>query len=169
MPIVYLGIRSGFKPEANVRKALELLSNAAEIREISTIYRTSSPDNPGACSDYACVVSMETGATPWELKNVILKNIERELSREKVALPEQCSIIMMDILIYDQTVIHFGGINIPDPDLLRRAFLAVPLEELEPDLILPEWNRSIHDITEKLHDTTMYPLPEYTALIRSGF
>jgi len=63
-------------------------------------------------------------------------------------------------------VIKNGELTIPDPEIASRPFLAIPLFELEPDLVIPGLNKSIRELVKGIGNVGMKPLPEYTRELR---
>ncbi len=61
-----------------------------------------------------------------------------------------------------------GGVTLPDPEILDRPFLAFPLFELAPDLVLPGFNVSIRSVIAGMSHTDMQPLWDYTNRLRQA-
>ncbi|MGH7461112.1 MAG: 2-amino-4-hydroxy-6-hydroxymethyldihydropteridine diphosphokinase, partial [Longimicrobiales bacterium] len=59
-------------------------------------------------------------------------------------------IIDIDILTYDQLVLHAPGLEIPHPRLHERSFVLEPLAEVAPDFRHPETGRSIAEMMTAL-------------------
>jgi 7,8-dihydro-6-hydroxymethylpterin-pyrophosphokinase len=57
-------------------------------------------------------------------------------------------------------------LTLPDPDILLRPFLAIPLQELAPGLVLPGSGMHISEAVLALPRTGMAPLGNYTERIR---
>lgn len=55
-------------------------------------------------------------------------------------------IIDIDILFYDDRVIHNARLNIPHPGIPLRRFTLEPLAELIPDFVHPELQKTIHTL-----------------------
>jgi 2-amino-4-hydroxy-6-hydroxymethyldihydropteridine diphosphokinase len=166
MSIAYIGIGSNIEPEQNILQALMQLSRHVVITELSTFYRTKPFDRPGQPLFYNGVVRIDTGIGPRDLKNHVLKKIEKELGRRRTSDKSASRTIDMDILIFDAMVIEERDIHIPDPEILKRPFLAIPLYELDRELIVPGSDRPIREIAEQLKDDGMEPLIEYTEKLR---
>jgi 7,8-dihydro-6-hydroxymethylpterin-pyrophosphokinase len=60
------------------------------------------------------------------------------------------------------------GLTLPDPDIVKRPFLAIPLQELAPDLKLPGSDLCINEIGAALPRDAMKPLQDYTERLRKG-
>ena len=43
----------------------------------------------------------------------------------------------LDLLLYDDRVLHEHGLTIPHPQMHRRAFVLQPLLEIAPDCMIP--------------------------------
>jgi 2-amino-4-hydroxy-6-hydroxymethyldihydropteridine diphosphokinase len=46
-------------------------------------------------------------------------------------------ILDLDLLLFDEAVIDVPGLTVPHPRLHERAFVLVPLEEIDPGLVIP--------------------------------
>lgn len=165
MARVFIGVGSNIDPESNVQSALKLLGKRVLIVKISTFYRTQPLGRTDQPSFYNGAVEIETVLPPDELKRVI-RGIEADLGRVRTDDKYAPRTIDLDILIYDDAVISSTQMTVPDPEITERAFLAVPLCELSPDLILPGTGLRICDIADSFGIGDMEPLPEFTALLR---
>ena len=166
MARAFIGVGSNINPEENVRGALRLLGQQVRIAGVSTVYRTRALDRPGQPQFYNCVVGIETEIPAAELKRSVLRRIEHELGRVRSADKYAPRTIDLDVLIYGDMVVETEGVVIPDPEIARRAFLAIPLHELAPDLVLPGSGRRIAEAAAQLGSQEMEPLPRYTELLR---
>jgi 2-amino-4-hydroxy-6-hydroxymethyldihydropteridine diphosphokinase len=166
MPTAYIGIGSNIEPEKNIQKALILLSEKVLITGISTFYLTKPFGREDQQLFYNGAARIETDNEPLDLKFRILRKIEKKLGRKRAGDTPASRTIDLDILVYDRIVIRNEKLHIPDPDILERPFLALPLYELSRNMILPGWNRAISAVAEQLKDNDMTPLMEYTEKLR---
>jgi len=166
MPTVYISIGSNIDPELNIPAALGFLRANGCITAISTIYRNPALDSPDAPSFYNGMIEFETCWSPRELKFDVLRKIEESLGRIRTDDKNADRTIDLDITVYGDIVIDDPEILIPDPGVLIRPFIAIPLMELAPDLILPGFDTRIADIVESLPACDMSPLDEFTAALR---
>jgi dihydroneopterin aldolase/2-amino-4-hydroxy-6-hydroxymethyldihydropteridine diphosphokinase len=164
----FVGIGSNIEPAENVEKAIYSLSAAVQIRAISTVYLTEAVGRPGQPPYYNCVVELETDVLPVELKQQVLRRIEQELGRIRNTDRYAARTIDLDLILYDQLVMTTEGLTLPDPDIVKRPFLAIPLQELAPDLKLPGSDLRISEIAAALPQDAMKPLQDYTARLRKG-
>jgi lipopolysaccharide export system permease protein len=56
----------------------------------------------------------------------------------------------MDLLLYDDLVLHEPGLKLPRPDLIRHAFILGPIAEIAGDLHHPVSGRPLRDLWEAL-------------------
>src|ERR1700761_720465 len=123
-------------PAASIRAAVEALRarGVATIDAVSSLYRTA-PWGGVPQPDYAnaCAIG-NTRLAPLELLDAI-KQIERDLGRvDTVRWGPR--VIDIDILFYGDLAVQDERLVIPHRDLLRRAFVLIPLAEIAPDLVI---------------------------------
>jgi 2-amino-4-hydroxy-6-hydroxymethyldihydropteridine diphosphokinase len=167
MARAFLGIGSNIEPERNVAAALRLLAGQVRILGISTVYRTAPVGRPGQPPFYNCVVEIETGLAPSQVRSA-LRGIEGELGRRRRADRYAPRTIDLDLLLYDDLVMATAELVLPDPQIAQRPFLALPLYELAPELVLPDSGDPIREVAAAMAAHDMQPLPEYTRLLREG-
>jgi len=166
MARAFISIGSNIDPENNVRNALLRLGSVVRVRAISTVYRTEPIGPPGQQMFYNCIVEIETDLAPRDLKFQLLRRIESELGRKRDSDKFAARTIDLDLILYDELVMTAEDLTLPDPDILARPFLAVPLHELAPGLVLPGSGVRISEKIPALPRTGMKPLVNYTERIR---
>ena len=163
---VFIGVGSNIEPAENVKKALRLLASQVRIVEISTVYSTEAEGRPEQPAYYNCVVEIETDLPSKELKQTVLRKIEVELDRKRTNDKNAPRTIDLDLILYGDLVQNTDDLVLPDPQIATRPFLAIPLFELEPDLILPGVGLPIKDVAAQLKHVKMKPLESYTELLK---
>jgi 2-amino-4-hydroxy-6-hydroxymethyldihydropteridine diphosphokinase len=134
----YLGIGANKGDRAgNIKIALNTISSrpGLTLLRYSSIYE-SEPVGAGNQPDYYnCVAEIRTSLEPHLLLKMI-KGIEYELGREPNThlLPRPIDI---DILLYGDLEVDSLDLMIPHSRLTKRAFVLIPLMELNPELIHP--------------------------------
>ncbi|HEU0188985.1 MAG TPA: 2-amino-4-hydroxy-6-hydroxymethyldihydropteridine diphosphokinase [Gallionella sp.] len=166
MTRAFIGIGSNIEPEKNVRAAVLSLAQQTRVAGISSVYCTDALDHPEQPHYFNCVVEIETEATPAEMKHGILRPIENSLRRKRGEDKFAPRTIDLDLILYGDLAMDEEDIKLPDPEILERPFLAIPLFELAPDLVLAEYNLSIGEIAAKLSRNGMRPQEDYTRLLR---
>ena len=166
MTRAFVGIGSNIDPEVNVRSAILRLKETARVKAISTVYSTEPVGPPGQPPYYNCVVEIETDLAPRDLKFKMLRRIESELGRTRGIDRFAARTIDLDLVLYDDLVMATEDLTLPDPDILVRPFLAIPLQELAPGLVLPGSGLPISEAVLAQPRTGMAPLENYTERIR---
>ncbi|KUK54516.1 MAG: 7,8-dihydro-6-hydroxymethylpterin-pyrophosphokinase [Desulfotomaculum sp. 46_296] len=133
---ISLGSNLGDK-KANLERAVELLrkEEGLNIKGVSSYYRTA-PVGP-VQQDWFInnVLEAMVKLTPRELLNVIL-DIERKMGRVR-DIKWGPRLIDLDLLLYGDILINEHDLIIPHPRMRERAFVIIPLAELDPDLYIP--------------------------------
>ena len=166
MTRAFIGIGSNINPADNVRDAIRAIAGETHLVGISTVYLTDALGNSRQAPYYNCVVEIKTDVPPAEIKFGILRKIENSLGRKRTADKYAPRTIDLDLIVYGDTTLDADGIKLPDPDILERPFLAVPLLELAPDMVLAGYGLHIRDIASSLPRSGMKPLEDYTRELR---
>ncbi len=152
MAIAYICLGSNLgRKRVNVRRAIKLLSKKKDIKilKISSLYETEPVGY--VKQDWfvnACLMA-ETNLSPRQLLNT-LKNIEKQLKRKKRFIRWGPRTIDLDILLYDNLRLKVKDLIIPHPEMHKRAFVLIPLMELEPNLTHPTKRKSILELLANL-------------------
>ncbi len=162
----YIGVGSNIDAEINIPKALEHLQHYVNVIAVSTVYRTA-PIGRSNQPDYLNAVwYIGTSIPPRDLKFQVLRNIESFLGRIRTQDRYSSRTIDLDILIYGDLVIRETDLVIPDPDIRERPFLAIPLIELNPVLILPDTQETLQSVVSALNPGALEPLPKLTNYLK---
>ncbi len=161
----FIGVGANLDPEAHILQALRRLRALVRLERLSTFYRTPPLTHPAQPPFINGVVEVETDFTPHGLKYDVLREIEAELGRERGGDRYAPRPIDLDLLLYDQLVLDEDGVRLPDPEIPRRAFIAIPLCELAPALKLPDTGLPICQAAAALSTVGLTPLPDFTAAL----
>jgi 2-amino-4-hydroxy-6-hydroxymethyldihydropteridine diphosphokinase len=128
----------------NLRRAVDLLQRTPSIRVVrsSRVYETE-PVGPPQPDFLNAVVQIETTVEPRALLEAC-RTVEDGMGRVRTER-WGARVIDVDILTYGREVIDEPGLVIPHPRMHERAFVMVPLLEVEADPVLPG-GRTVHDI-----------------------
>src|SRR5215471_6247582 len=149
MPRVFVSVGSNVDPETNVKRAIHLLQPELGVRAISTFYRTPALKRPADPPFVNGVVEVGDALGPLEVKKR-LRQIEQSLGRERTADRFAPRTMDLDLIIYGDEVISSGELTLPHPDIVERPFVAIPLLELAPDLILPDSRKLLRSLVSSM-------------------
>ncbi len=167
MARAYIGVGSNINPEFYIEKALDLLNKKVDITGISSFYKTKPLLNKNINDFINGVWQINTSLEPDKLKHDILKKIEKKLHRKKIKDKYSSRTIDLDLLLYDNKVINNDNIKIPDPDIYTRAFILLPLYELDPKIILPDTGKYIKDIINDFNTNDMVLMKEFSGYLKN--
>lgn len=133
-----LGSNEGDR-EAHLREATRYLTENPQstISRVSSLYETPPWGDLAQGAYLNAVLTLQTTLSDLGLLD-FLQAIEQRMGRRRdPERPWGPRIIDLDILLIDQQVIEAPRLQVPHPRLHERAFVLVPLLELEPDLQIP--------------------------------
>ena len=127
-----LGSNLGDRLE-NLRMAVRYLRESGiKVTAVSSVYATK-PIRVTKQPDFLnAVVEVETLYSPKALLG-LCQTIELRLGRERT-IRWGPRVIDVDILLYDDVTIDEPGLTIPHPEMANRAFVLVPLAEIDSDV-----------------------------------
>ena len=166
MTIAFISIGSNIEPEKNIVEALKLLSKDVNIRDVSTVYLTEPLKEKRQPKYYNCVIKIETDISPKKLKFDVLRKVEAELGRTRTRDKYASRTIDLDIIIYGNVEMNTSDLVLPDPDIEQRDFLAIPLYEMEPELLLPGSSRPLKEIACSLRNHKMVALKQFSSKMK---
>lgn len=134
---VFVGIGSNLGDRlAFLRAAVSALrvSPGIEVTRTSSVYETK-PVGPQQPLFLNAVVELRTDVDPLELYSC-MKEIETRVGRmpDKHWGPRE---IDLDLLLYGTEVINEPDLVVPHPEMTRRAFVLVPLLEIDREISIP--------------------------------
>lgn len=136
MAYVNVAIGSNVEPKKNITSALNSLKSRFGVLKRSKIYRTA-PIGVTGHDFYNLAVRFDTN-DPVELVVSKLKLVESEHGRVRAVTKNLSGILDLDLLTYDQIVIHNADLRIPRSDILNCAFVLKPLADIAADQTHPE-------------------------------
>jgi 2-amino-4-hydroxy-6-hydroxymethyldihydropteridine diphosphokinase len=166
MPFAFLALGSNIQPEKTMLEAITLLSTHMRILEVSTVYLTEPLLRKHQPKYYNCVLKVQTDIEPYKLKFDVLRAIEEKLGRKRTGDKYASRTMDIDIMLYDDLQISRKDLVIPDPEISKRPFLAIPLFELDPRLVLPGENKPIKQIAASFRRPGIIPLKDFTETLR---
>jgi len=136
--LAYIGLGSNLKdPKLQIEKALKNLNEADGIlvTKISSFYE-SKPllDIPGP-NYINAVCKVDTSLSAIDLLDVCQQIEDNQKRVREVKWGSRT--IDLDILLYEQQVISSDRLSIPHPEMIDRAFVMVPLYEIDKEINVP--------------------------------
>lgn len=135
----YIGLGSNLgDPVAQLCAALAALSRMPETRLAarSSLYRSAPVGDAGPPDFVNAVARVETGLAAEALLDA-LQGIERAHGRER-PFPGAPRTLDLDVLLYGSQRIATKHLSVPHPRMHQRAFVLVPLLEIDPDAQIPD-------------------------------
>ena len=133
----FVAVGSNIAPREHIPKALDLLRTYVRVTSASTFYSTPSLGRPELPEYRNGVLKIETCHKPFTLKFDVMRPIEDKLGRVRSGDRYAPRTIDLDVILYGEQVVDEEGLLIPDPGIWERPFVAVPLLELAPELVIP--------------------------------
>jgi len=153
---VLLGLGSNARREQNLIAGLDALEQLLGDMQCSPVFESLAVGYKGD-NFYNLVVAGFTELPLMELDRR-LKFIEADNGRyapERKGLP-----LDIDVLMYDDLVGNFHGLELPRPETLKNAFVLWPLALLAPEARHPCTGRSFADLwQDSTIDQQLWPVP----------
>jgi len=190
--LAFVGVGSNIRPAENIVRALEFLTKTPEVTltGISTFYRTAALPDPAdstAPPDQGLlnldpdflngVLEIRTTLMPVELLS-LLTNTERALGRQRPSNRYASRTMDLDLLLFGRKEeerhppvwekIGPSGYQ-AHSDIERRPWVAHPLLELAPDLILPHHGMPLRALAASFDTPGGQPETDFTNTLRSSF
>ena len=135
MTRVYVSIGSNIDQEYHVAASLDALSRHFGELRLSSVYESEAVGFGGA-NFYNMVAGFHTGLSVGELAQV-LRTIESDNGRRREGPKFSSRTLDIDILTYDDVVGEVDGVELPREEILKNAFVLLPMAELAPDEVHP--------------------------------
>ena len=154
---VLLTLGSNIERHINMPAVIERLRHHAHLKlcAISPMYESAPVGHDIMQPTYTnAAVRVETALEPRALKKA-LRQIEKEMGRVRTANKFASRPIDIDIAFYGQQRFLLDGNQIPDPDIMHYAHLALPLADIAPDWLHPDAGVTLRDIADHLNYNKM--------------
>ncbi|MBN1230679.1 MAG: 2-amino-4-hydroxy-6-hydroxymethyldihydropteridine diphosphokinase [Anaerolineales bacterium] len=122
---VVLSLGSNIEPEKNLAVAVGILEGKVKVISRSSIWKTA-PVGMSGNSFLNGAILIETELSAEDLKLNVLRWIENNMGRKRTENKFSDRVIDLDIVVYDGIVM--------DEQLWERAYLAVPVAEIMPEV-----------------------------------
>lgn len=135
----FLGLGSNLGDRAqNLQRAVDLLNAEAGIRVVgaSSVWETDPVGGPSQPDYLNAAVAVETDLAPLDLL-LACQRAEAALGRVRDVRWGPRT-IDVDVLLIDALAVDDPALTVPHPRMTERAFVLLPLLELDPDASLPD-------------------------------
>ena len=160
MATIYLGIGSNIERERYIIAGLDALQPLFGTLQLSPVYESDAIGFDGE-PFLNLVARTETTLGVGALQKA-LRHIEYEHGRPQHASRFSARQLDIDILLYDDLVGNFDGVELPRGEILDNAFVLRPLAELAPEAIHPATGTTYAELWQD-YDAASQPL-RHTAL-----
>lgn len=107
------------------------------VDAVSSLYRTPPWGDEAQPPFLNAVVRLKTGCDAFALFRE-MQAVENSLGRQRdPARPWGPRTVDLDLLLFGEAAIDGPGLTVPHPRLQERAFVLVPLCEIDPGLVIP--------------------------------
>lgn len=134
----FIGLGSNMVgPDAQVLRAMDAIATLPQTRVLarSSLYRSAPVGYLDQPDFINAVVQVETALAPRALLEALLALEQAQgRTREFQNAPRTLD---LDVLLYDDLQHHEHGLTVPHPQMHKRAFVLLPLLEIEPDCVIP--------------------------------
>lgn len=161
MNIAYLLIGGNLGDrKQNLEVAVRTIITAAkgELQAQSALYETAAwgnTDQPAFLNQALLISTRYTAATL--LKKLLAVETALGRVREEKFGPR---VIDIDIIFFNDAVIHTKNLVVPHPYMQERRFVLIPLQEIAPGLVHPVLKKTITELLHICQDTL--PVVKYT-------
>jgi len=144
-----IGDKIGYIQQAY--KMLNFTDNI-HVKTCSSFYETEPSGNKNQDWFVNVALEIETSLSANELLETCLK-IETKLGRQRIESQKwQPRTIDIDIIFYGETTIATEFLQVPHKEVHKRAFVLVPMLELNPDFVHPIIGKTILEMHSDLED-----------------
>lgn len=150
--LVYLSIGSnlGDKLE-NCRESIRRLNEDDRIAVecVSRFYTTAPVDYLDQDTFVNAAVRIRTDLAPMALLEV-LQGIQRQMGQHEKEIRFGPRIIDLDIIFYDRIVLGTEALTVPHPRMHERAFVLVPLCDIDDSFCHPVLEKSLKELLSRV-------------------
>ncbi|MDI3322834.1 2-amino-4-hydroxy-6-hydroxymethyldihydropteridine diphosphokinase [Pontibacterium granulatum] len=140
MAQVYVSIGSNQDRTRYIRASLDALVERFGLLQLSSVYESEAVGFDGD-NFYNLVAGFSTDLPVGELSR-LLKRIEDDNGRCRKGPKFSGRTLDIDILTYDELIGDHDGVQLPRDEILKNAFVLLPLAEVAPEVKHPEVGQS---------------------------
>lgn len=147
---IVIGLGSNLDPERHLLEAVRLLGERGELIAVSSAWATAAVGPAGQPSFLNAAVQLRTPLPPLRVKPELLRAVEAAMGRVRTADRFAPRPIDLDFVAWEAGELRQPGLEVPDPDLLRHAHVALPASEVAPGWLHPRTGETLVAIADRL-------------------
>ncbi len=147
--LAYLSLGSNIAPERNLPAAVHRLAEYGRVAAISSVWESPPAGFDGQPDYLNAAVLLETSLSAQELRETAIAEVEAALGRVRTGNKNAPRTIDIDIMLFNCDTLRVGRRRIPDPEVLERPFVAIPLAEIAPGYVHPETGETLAAIAAR--------------------
>ena len=151
---ILLSLGSNIEPDDHIPQACRLLAMQIQVVDVSRVFETAPVGIGDRLQFLNAAIEVRCDVTARELKFEVLRPVERQLGRLRTADRNAPRTIDIEISLIGQRVFENreAGIEVPDPEILIRGHVAVPLADVAPERLHPVTGERLREIAARLDD-----------------
>jgi len=148
----FISLGSNIKPAHYLPAAIQELNQIGSVISVSRVWESKPVGDLDQDNFMNAAVLLKTSLTASDLKNSTLRTIEDKLDRRRDPNNKNAArTIDLDLALFNRDILELDDRSIPDPDILMRPFVALPLAELDPDYIHPVAKCTLSEIADSFN------------------
>jgi len=140
MAWVYISLGSNIDREALTRAGVAALRERYGELVLSSVYESEAVGFDGE-NFYNMVIALQTDDDVHKVAQT-LRDIEDDHGRDRTGPRFSSRTLDLDLLLYDDLILHEKKLQIPRDEILQRAFVLWPMAEVAADLMHPQANKT---------------------------
>jgi len=145
-----IGGNLGDRREQLAKAAKQIEKTCGRIIRLSHLYETEAWGKTDQPSFYNQALLLHTPLAARDLLKSIL-GIESSMGRQRLEKYGP-RVIDIDILLFNEEIIHVEGLDIPHPELIHRRFALAPLNEIAAQVKHPLLKKTIRTLLKECRD-----------------
>jgi len=159
MSWIYISLGSNIDRDLLTRSGVASLAKRFGKLQLSSVYKSEAVGFEGE-DFYNMVIALQTSDNVQSVYQA-LRQIEDEHGRDRSGPRFSSRTLDLDLLLYDDVILHEGKLQIPRDEILERAFVLWPLAEIAPDLVHPTAGQSYAELWDAFDKSkeVLEPIP----------
>lgn len=167
----YLLLGSNIRPEENLPAAVRELERHGLLVAVSPVYESKPVGSANQANFLNAAVLLETPLSARALRFEVIAGIELKLGRVRDPQNKNAPrTIDIDLALFNREVIDAPELQIPDPNLCQRAFVARPLADADPGYVHPLAGRTLAELAAEAErrGPSLRPRPDVQLIETAG-